>query len=91
MKDFIHDIDENQLETIKNMLLSPDINDINMAVDIMNLCDVKKKSNFDLLCELVKNTRCPVTLDVDEDDWINNRWDTFRFYSIADFAKRYDK
>ena len=43
MKDFIHDIDQNQFETLKNMLLSPDLDDINMAVDIMNLCMLRKK------------------------------------------------
>jgi hypothetical protein len=91
MKDFIHDIDQNQFETLKNMLLSPDLDDINMAVDIMNLCNVKKKENFDFLCELIKNTRCPVTFDVNEDDWKNNRWNSFKFYSIADFTKKYDK
>ena len=52
---------------------------------------VKKKENFDFLCELIKNTRCPVTFDVNEDDWKNNRWNSFKFYSIADFTKKYDK
>ena len=63
-----HIIDSDYLSSLKEMLLSNDKSNRELAVDIINASDFSDKQTIDNICKLLSNTEIPIMFMIEEND-----------------------
>ena len=67
--EYIHTLDPSQEESIANMLKSPDSESIEVALGILNTCDLRDKTTRDIMNKFLANYDYMLALGTDDMDF----------------------
>ena len=64
VENYVHQLDEELTENIKNMLRSNDRGNIKLALGIINHCDLNDENTLDHIKNIIEDTECCLCFDV---------------------------
>jgi hypothetical protein len=64
VENYVHLLDEELTENIKNMLKSNDRGNIKLALGIINHCDLNDKNTLNNIKDVIEDTECCLCFDV---------------------------
>lgn len=63
-ENYVHCLDEELVDNIKNMLKSVDKGDIKLALSIINHCDLNDEQTIEHIKDIIEDTECCLCFDV---------------------------
>jgi len=63
-ENYVHCLDEELVDNIKNMLKSVDKEDIKLALGIINHCDLNDEQTIEHIKDIIEDTECCLCFDV---------------------------
>ncbi len=82
--DNVHSLDEQMFSNLRNHLKSSDESDKNLAVEILNACDLTDIQTRKWVCEIVSSGEYDITFDVS--DKLENG--TFKFFTMKQYLEK---
>ena len=66
--EYVHEVNKEFKENLKQMLCSPDINTINLAIQILNHVDLSNEETHKYITELILDTNCGLCVSFQDED-----------------------
>ena len=66
--EYVHEVNEEFKENIKQMLMSPDSDNIGLALEILNHVDLSDKETYKHIMDLILDTDCGLCVSFQNDE-----------------------